>query len=103
MGNGANKMSDFSKLTDKQINEAMQSFPNSMCILDKQGKRKLIDYVNEDAFCFRLIKEHGLDVEWFGDAYVQGNGFGADNENLNRAVLECYLKIKSIKENENDL
>lgn len=97
-------MTDFSKLTDKQINEAMQSFPNSMCLLDKKGNRKLIDYVADDAFCFRLIKEHKMSVEnviprWDVEVTIFNGGAKrcrGINKNLNRAVLECYLKMKEV-------
>ena len=104
-------MSDYKKMTDKQINEKLQSFPNSMCLLDKKGNRKLIDYVADDAFCLRLIKEHMMVVtpallgnENSDDSYqgwtvmVFGQPDEISHPNLNRAVLEACLQIKGARE-----
>lgn len=97
-------MDDLSKLTDKQINEGMQSFPNSMVILDKKGKRKLIDYVNDDGFCMRIVKENRYTISPITQDHVDiwtvwgftlsGDTLSSQGDNLNRAILLTYLKIR---------
>ena len=92
-------MIDYKKMTDKQINEKLQSFPNTMVLLDKNGKRKAINYVENDGFCSKLIRGNKIDVNWnsISKHWVASKpteNIKGYNINLNRAVIECYLKIK---------
>lgn len=100
-------MTDFSEMTDDEINERIGKI---LCNKNKGKLWLLYDgskrtYVDDDSFCMGLIKDNNLHTQCFAVGHSSQSWVAespkcvlAKNKSLNRAVLECYLQIKQMKE-----
>ncbi|NRA88337.1 MAG: hypothetical protein HRU28_13310 [Rhizobiales bacterium] len=84
------------KITDQQINEAMQKS------FGLKSKVNWVEALSIDAFCMGLIKEYKIELmdrrgTWVVDHFGKNNTFSSEDENLNRAILLTYLKIKGVE------
>ena len=84
------------KITDQQINEAMQKS------FGLKSKVNWVEAPSIDAFCMDLIREHKIELMhcngyWSADHFGKNNTFTSKDENVIRAILLTYLKIKGVE------
>lgn len=97
-------MTDFSKLSDDEINQRIHLTP----MVTNGHLWPAVKYVECGGWCFKLLKHmradaHSLNMTkddiWTVYAFDKhGDEHAATNTNLNRAILECYLQTNEAEQ-----